>query len=52
MMEANESTFFTEDEYLKKIREEKEELYKAKNNFKTKGVNIIKSLLWMPAQTI
>lgn len=33
MMEANESTFFTEDEYLKKIREEKEELYKAKKQF-------------------
>lgn len=33
MMEANEDTFFTEDEYLKKIREEKEELYKAKKQF-------------------
>lgn len=33
MMEANENTFFTEDEYLKKIREEKEELYKAKKQF-------------------
>lgn len=33
MMEANEGTFFTDDEYLKKIREEKEELFKAKKQF-------------------
>ncbi len=33
MMEANENLFFTEDEYLKKIREEKEEFYKAKKQF-------------------
>ena len=33
MFEANESMFFTEDEYLKKIREERDELYKAKRQF-------------------
>lgn len=33
MMEANEGTFFADDEYLKKIREEKEELFKAKKQF-------------------
>ena len=33
MMADNEDTLFTEDEYLKKIREEKEELFKAKKQF-------------------
>ena len=33
MMTDNEDTLFTEDEYLKKIREEKEELFKAKKQF-------------------
>lgn len=33
MLEANEDKIFTDDEYLKKIREEKDELYKAKKQF-------------------
>lgn len=40
-LKACEKQIFSDDEYLKEIQRQTDELYKAKNNFKIKEENII-----------